>query len=188
MAYRHRIGAVVNPYHMIRKCIGALLVCSLAGSPMSHAELTVIYDSGNTRPIAPFLEVFDVSDIPRPPVEPTTTPQLGAADPANLLPLRPTALSPGPVTTRSHDRPFSRPFFLIGSDSLSRQWLAQHAERLEEIGAVGMLVQAEAVGDLHAIARLAVGLPIQPGSADDIAEVLGIEHYPVLITSTGIEQ
>ena len=69
----------------------------------------------------------------------------------------------------------------------SRRWLAQHRERLAEIGAVGMLVQAESVGDLKAIARIADGLPILPAPASDIARVLGIEHFPVLISRRGIE-
>jgi integrating conjugative element protein (TIGR03765 family) len=92
------------------------------------------------------------------------------------------------VPSQAHNRPFARPFFLIGSDQYSRQWLIKHRERLGEIGAVGMLVQAETINDLQAIARLARGLPIMPGSGADIAKALGVLHYPVLITSQGIEQ
>ena len=115
-------------------------------------------------------------------------PKLGAADVQALLPIRSPGLSPGPVQARSHDRPFSRPFFLIGSDDRSQQWLVEYRERLKEIGAVGMLVQAETREDLRAIARLAGGLPILPASAVDIATALDISHYPVLITPQGIEQ
>lgn len=153
-----------------------------------HAELTVIYDSGNTRPIAPYLEAFGpANEIPqRNKVQ--ATPQLGAADAQALLPIKSPGLSPGPVQARQHNKPFSRPFFLIGSDSRSRQWLRDHGERLREIGAVGMLVQAETLEDLRSIAKLADGLAITPASASDIAKALGISHYPALITSQGIEQ
>ncbi len=152
------------------------------------ADLTVIYDSGNTRPIAPFLEPFEsANEIPRQsplPIEP----KLGAADPKTWLPIRSPGLKPGPVQARSHDRPFARPFFLIGSDTRSRQWLRDHRGRLKEIGAVGMLVQAETLDDLRTTAELADGLSILPASASDIAKALGITHYPILISAHGIEQ
>jgi integrating conjugative element protein (TIGR03765 family) len=95
---------------------------------------------------------------------------------------------PGPVEARSHERPFSRPFFLIGADAQSRQWLLAHRDRLKDIGAVGMLVQADTLEDLRAIAALAEGLSILPASGSDIAQALGVTHYPVLITAHGIEQ
>jgi integrating conjugative element protein (TIGR03765 family) len=63
-----------------------------------------------------------------------------------------------------------------------------HRERLAEIYAVGMLVNAESVADLEAIAAIARGLPILPASATDIAETLGLNHIPVLISRRGIEQ
>jgi integrating conjugative element protein (TIGR03765 family) len=92
------------------------------------------------------------------------------------------------VRARAHHRRFARPFFLIGSDPTSRQWLRQHRDRLKTIGAVGMLVQAETREDLQAIASLSGGLPIMPASAADIATALDIAHYPVLISAQGIEQ
>ena len=155
---------------------------------IAQAELTVIYDSGNTRPIAPFLEVFESADkIPQQSPAPTR-PQLGVADPEAWLPIQSPGLTPGSVQARSHDRPFARPFFLIGSDARSVQWLQDHRDRLKEIGAVGMLVQAKTLDDLRTIAELADGLSILPASASDIAKALGISHYPVLISAHGIEQ
>lgn len=155
---------------------------------MAQVELTVIYDSGNTQPIAPFLEVFESADeIAQQSPAPITL-QLGAADPEAWLPILSPDLAPGFVQERSHDRPFARPFFLIGSDAQSRQWLKNHRDRLKEIGAVGMLVQADTLDDLHTIAKLADGLSILPASGSDIAKALGVSHYPVLISAHGIEQ
>ena len=152
------------------------------------SALITIYDSGDTRPIAPFLETFNSTEVsPAIPLKPAA-PQLGAADLKNLLPIRSPGLTPGRVQARTHDRPFSRPFFLIGSDAHSRQWLQDHRDRLAEISAVGMLVQADTREDLQAIAALARGIPILPASATDIAQALGIRHYPVLISAKGIEQ
>ncbi len=166
---------------------GMSIACMLV-PVMAQAELTVIYDSGNTQPIAPFLEVFESADETPQQSPIPTKPQLGAADPETWLPIQSPGLTPGPVQARSHDRPFARPFFLIGSDTRSRQWLQDYRDQLKEIGAVGMLVQADSLDDLRAIVELADGLSILPASASDIAKALGVSHYPVLITAHGIEQ
>jgi len=163
------------------------LACLLA-PVLALAALTVIHDSGHTRPIAPFLEVFEADNEPIEKNPSRATSPLGAADPAAWLPIQSPGLTPGPVVARAHDRPFSRPFFLIGSDTWSKQWLQDHRDRLKAIGAVGMLVQAETVADLQAIAGLADSLSILPASASDIARALRISHYPVLISRHGIEQ
>ena len=154
---------------------------------MAQAELTVIYDSGRTQPIAPFLEAFEADDASAPQRPVIAPPPVSAADPKAWLPIQSPGLTPGPVQARSHERPFARPFFLIGSDTRSRQWLQDHRDRLKALGAVGMLVQADTLEDLRAIAELAQGLPILPASASDIAKALGITHYPVVITAHGIE-
>jgi integrating conjugative element protein (TIGR03765 family) len=164
-------------------------VAVLALTPaIASAALTVIYDNGNTQPIAPFLEAFESADESLQQSLIPTKPQLGVADPEAWLPIQSPGLTPGLVQARSHDRPFARPFFLIGSDARSRQWFWDHRERLKEVGAVGMLVQADTLEDLRTIAELADGLSILPASASDIAKALGISHYPVLITAHGIEQ
>ena len=167
----------------------AVLLSALATPALAVGALTMIYDSGETYPLAPFLEVFDEDPVQEDgpqasPVQPT----LGAADPERLLPIRSPGLTPGRVEPQDIKRPFARPFFLIGADGLSREWFGTHRDRLSEIGAVGMLVEAETLDDLRAIAAIADGLPILPASASDIAEALGLSHYPVLITKDGIEQ
>ena len=151
------------------------------------AGVTVIHDNGHTRTLAPYLEILEGSE--RSTNRPARRdPRLGAADIQTLLPIRSPGLSPGPVQARTHNRPFARPFFLIGSDPQSRNWLVKHRERLKAIGAVGMLVQADTREDLQTISNLSGGLPIMPASASDIATALGVSHYPVLVSSQGIEQ
>ena len=173
-----------------RQCWKCLAVACVLVPVMdkAKAELTVIYDSGHTQPISPFLEVFESTDGTPQQSPIPTRPQLGAADPKAWLPIQSPGLTLGPVRTRSHDRPLARPFFLIGSDTRSRQWLQDHRDQLKAIGAMGMLVQADTLEDLRTIAELADGLSILPASASDIAKALGISHYPVLISTHGIEQ
>ena len=170
----------------------AILFSILAAPTLAFGALTVIYDSGETHPLAPFLEAFDErldqgKSPQTSPISPSL-PALGAADPERFLPIRSPRLTPGRVERRDIKRPFARPFFLIGSDGFSREWFETHRDRLAEIGAIGMLVEAETVDDLRAIAAIADGLPILPASADDIAEAADLSHYPVLITRDGLEQ
>lgn len=168
-----------------------LLATLVLWSGVAVAELAVIYDSGATKPLAPYLEAF--SELPAThTVEVEPGDDLGVADLSRLLPIRTPALTPGPVAPRPLSLPngatLPRPLFLIGADPQSRRWLEMHRERLAEIHAVGMLVNAESKADLEAIAAIARGLPILPASATDIAETLGLNRIPVLISRRGIEQ
>ena len=162
--------------------LGLLLVPTLVA-----AEPTVIYDSGSTRPLAALLDAHGANE-PQGPSADISRPDLGAANVEQLLPIRSPGLTLGRVAPRPVAKRFARPFFLIGADSLSRQWLEARRAELRRVGAVGMLVQAETVGDLRLVAELADGLPILPAPASDIATALGLSHYPVLISNQGIQQ
>ena len=180
-------------------CLKGLFL--LLALPMSAlAQLIVIYDSGQTRPIAPFLQAIQQME-PRPAPINTAHPsmasgQLGPAQISNLLPIRSPELSPGAILTKTGSQDAfkrlalgnARPFFLVGSDDLSHRWLKSRKAELLKLGAVGMLIQAETEAEVRRITELAQGLSITLGSATDIAKALGIVHYPVLITSRGIEQ
>lgn len=80
------------------------------------------------------------------------------------------------------------PLFLVGHDVASLEWLAQHAQRLQDLGASGLAVEVADAPALRRIQAAAPGVDIWPVSGDDIAERLELQHYPVLITPTGLEQ
>ncbi|MEX2257283.1 MAG: integrating conjugative element protein [Woeseia sp.] len=151
------------------------------------AELIVIYDSGYARPLAPLLGPLQSArkDDPSRVAEGMA---LGAADIEAVLPIASPGLTPGVVTGRPHTQPFTRPFFLVGSDARSRRWLHEHRALLEDLGAVGMLVEAQSVEDIQAMRALARGLPLLPASGTDIARALGIDHYPVAVADGRIWQ
>jgi integrating conjugative element protein (TIGR03765 family) len=110
------------------------------------------------------------------------------ADEAWILPVHSSHLSPGQITSRALDMPGLRPFFLVGEDPQSLAWLRQRATELQEMGAAGLAVE---VADTEALARIqaaAPGITILPVNGNDIATRLQIEHYPVLITATSLEQ
>ncbi|MEX2257152.1 MAG: integrating conjugative element protein [Woeseia sp.] len=153
----------------------------------NSAELIVIYDSGHARPLAPLLGPVLTARKGNPP-SPADGKALGAADIEAVLPISSPSLTSGVVTGRTHTQPFTRPFFLVGSDARSRRWLQEHQALLEDLGAVGMLVEAQSVEDIQAMRALARGLPLLPASGTDIARALGIDHYPVAVADGRIWQ
>lgn len=171
-----------SPWARLASLIGLLGTASLA-----VAELTVIFDNGQAMPMTEFLGPLAASAVEHDPPA-VNKPQLGAADPQSLLPIRSLGLTPGKVKTRAHKVPFARPFFLIGSDARSKRWLVQHRQALKAMAAVGLLVEATSIEDLQEIAALADGLPITPASGTDLAKAMGIAHYPVAITAKRIWQ
>lgn len=104
------------------------------------------------------------------------------------LPVHSARLSPGAVPPRTLNLPGLTPLFLVGQDAVSLEWLAQHAQRLQDLGASGLAVEVTDAQALRRIQATAQGLDIWPVSGDDIAERLELQHYPVLITPTGLEQ
>ncbi|MFV0279039.1 MAG: PFL_4695 family integrating conjugative element protein [Parahaliea sp.] len=178
------------------------ILASLTLAPTALAELTVIYDSGQTRPLAPLLRPL----LPnQPPVAGATGQKpnslapastLGPADLRNLLPVQSPGLQVGDIAGRqlapavmarlAQGNP--RPFFLVGSDEVSLRWLAHHRATLQSLGAVGMLVQAATAEDVRRVVVAAQGLPMTLGAADDLASALGIDRYPILITREGLQQ
>ncbi|KAA8554075.1 MULTISPECIES: integrating conjugative element protein [Pseudomonas] len=162
--------------------------CILFLAPFTQAQLTVAGDqpSDFTRP--PF-------QVARPSINNKIQPDRAMhadlstfSDEAWILPVRSSHLSPGQITSRALNMPGLRPFFLVGEDPHSLAWLRQRAAELQEMGAAGLAVE---VADTEALGRIraaAPGITILPVNGNDVATRLQIEHYPVLITATSLEQ
>ncbi len=174
-------------------------------SPTSADRLPVIHDAGGTRLLAPLyadllpVQASGVSTHSR--QTPTPAANLRAPDPSTALrqydesrfPVHTPELSAGPVASRPlpeslHESPPPLPFFLVGIDPLSSQWLVTWQSRLRELGAAGLVVEAPDRAAFEALVRVADGLPLAPASGSAIARLLGLTHYPVLISREGIEQ
>ncbi|UZE21007.1 MULTISPECIES: integrating conjugative element protein [unclassified Pseudomonas] len=106
----------------------------------------------------------------------------------DLLPVRSKALSPGTVKRRLLNASGLPAFFLIGDDALSRSWLRQRLPQLTRLKAAGLVVNVESNASLTHLRQLAPGLTLSPVSADDLAQRLQLQHYPVLVTASSIEQ
>lgn len=106
---------------------------------------------------------------------------------AAMLPVHSTLLTPGDASRRVIRAPGLRPVFVIGDDARSRAWLQQHLSTLRDLHAVGLVVNVESPAALDALRRLAPDVTLAPTPGDDLARRLGLHHYPVLITATGID-
>ena len=159
-----------------------LAVFSLSAS----AEPAVIHDRGNTRPITDY--VF----LPGTALPPITNPPR-APDPnalmARVFPVQTAVLTPGKVQRRAVElSQLPAPLFLIGTDPRSRHWLLQYRNRLQELQAVGMVVEAGSLQEFRTLEEIALDLSLTPAPALVLAKQLGLRHYPVLISRTLIEQ
>ncbi|VFR51127.1 FIG00954712: hypothetical protein [plant metagenome] len=159
--------------------------------PLQASEpLIVVEDRGGASAL-PYYEALNLQPrrhgaAPPTMVVPKAPPSSGGE--ASMLPVRSPRLTPGTVARRVIEAPGLRPFFLVGDDEVSHAWLRRQAPTLRERGAAGLVVNVETAAGLARLRTLAPGVALSPVAADDLAERLGMRHYPVLITSTGIEQ
>ncbi|WP_248800916.1 integrating conjugative element protein [Pseudomonas sp. MWU13-2105] len=181
----HPRSAFVTRVSLATLALGAVanLLCS-----STHAELIVVDDRGGASTLAYYRSLNLLPDeqtakaMTLPPVRTL------AYSEADMLPVKSPSLSPGTFENRVHDAAGLQPVFLVGDDELSRQWLQRRGDVLREIKAVGWVVNVQQMAALTELRTLGTGLDMVPAAADDLAQRLGIEHYPALVTATGIEQ
>lgn len=160
-------------------CIGGALALACG---FATADLKVIEDRGG-QDASRYYEALGGKAASRAQGHP-----LRQVSEANMLPVRAQRVTPGRVQRREINAPGLPPFFMVGDDDLSRQWLVERGEALSAMGAVGMVVNVETAGRLAQLRALAPDLRMVPAAGDDVAERLGLDHYPVLITAQSVEQ
>ena len=170
---------------MIKKLISIPIIALMITLPTvsAWAELIVVDDRGGA-PVLPYYEAIGITPEPTPMVQRQPAPM---SNEAFALPVRSRLLTPGRVEPRPMNVPGLMPFFLVGDDDVSRQWLRERGDMLRGLGASGLVVNVESLDALQALRRLAPGLTLSPVSGDDLAQRLRLTHYPALITTTGIE-
>ncbi|MBL4885686.1 MAG: integrating conjugative element protein [Planctomycetaceae bacterium] len=143
--------------------------------------VTIIYDSGNTYSIAPYVPGRVDSEVVR------VVPNQNSAP--FQLPIETPSMRPGRVTvTPMSLRYLQQPLFLVGSDPASQAWLEDKKQALTEINAVGLLIEAKDMSDVELMLSIAGDLRLIPASAQGFAEKLGLTYYPVLLSKDGWEQ
>ncbi len=166
----------------------APLVLALAlSASLPCAALEVIRDAGG-EPIGPYLARLAPQASHGHQSRQAPTAQSGQAYRlTHHLPIRSPSLTSGAVEARHRPTRLLQPVFLVGADPRSLAWLEANHERLKQMRAIGMLVQAESEAELKQAIAAAQGLPLIPASGEAFATALEISHYPVLITREGIE-
>ncbi|MDR0770556.1 MAG: integrating conjugative element protein [Burkholderiales bacterium] len=165
-----------------------ILLLILFGGSAKAASLTVVEDHGGVSAL-PYYERLQPNPQNSNIREAKPIVQQGPVTEAQMLPVVSRKLSPGRFAARTNNAGgLIQPLFLVGTDELSVAWLKQRGAALREIGAVGLVVNVSDASSLAALRKVADGLTLIPASGDDIAGLLNIDHYPVLITRTGIEQ
>ncbi len=104
------------------------------------------------------------------------------------FPVHSDQLTPGQALGRVINAPGLQPLFLVGDDEMSKAWLTQRHEQLRHLQAVGLVVNVASAERFAEVRRWAGDLQMVPAPSNDLAQRLGIKHYPLLITATAIEQ
>ncbi|WP_340618159.1 integrating conjugative element protein [Xenorhabdus entomophaga] len=173
-------------HHIITiKRLSLLPIVGLLWMSACQAELNVIADLGG-KEAAPFYAGIHAQsdDITLPPQH--FSPE--QAGEATMLPVKTPELTPGKVANRLLQLPGIGALFLIGDDPDSRQWLSQHAARLKQLHAVGLIVNVSEMAALQSLRALVPDLLLSPASGTELARRLRLQHYPVLITETTLSQ
>lgn len=159
-------------------------------SQTSTDRLIVVADKGGSA-AQPYYEAIDLvadkaGSRAAPGPRDDARPRSGSE--VDMLPVRSPSLSPGEVARRTVQAPGLGPIFLIGDDDLSKAWLRARLPLLKQIKATGFVVDVSTAPALQALRQMAGGLELVPASGIDLAQRMKIKHYPVLITSSSIEQ
>lgn len=73
---------------------------------------------------------------------------------------------------------FTNSVFIIGDDSVSRQWLREHSEELEAANALGFVANITESESLQALQQLTKA-PLLPANVDDLMTIFQECHYPL---------
>jgi len=176
----------------IRAVVLGCLALSVGHSAFAEGHrLIVVKDAGGVSALPYYRAInllpspHDAASIPLPALPPLPTRRYSEAD---FVPVHSARLTPGRVRLRVIAAPGLEPLCLIGDDPLSQAWLKAHLATLQQLHAVGLIVEVRSDAAVQALRALTPGLVLVPASGDDIARRLDLHHYPVLITATGIEQ
>lgn len=166
----------------VLQTLAITIVSSLAlpTNAEQQAGLTVVEDRGGASAL-PYYQDIEPEPAHAPPVE-------NGVRAGGAFPVSTPELSPGPVQGRVINAAGLQPMFIVGDDPMSQAWLKQKLPALQGLQAVGLAVNVGNAARLQEIRRWAPGLQVMPVPASDIAGRLGLQHYPVLITATTLQQ
>ena len=159
-----------------------ILLCVVSPLVVHASSLIVVEDRGGVSALPYYQDL-----APEPP-EQTAQPENIGVRGQGSFPVHSDQLTPGQVQGRVINAPGLQPLLLVGDDESSRVWLSQRREQLQQLHAVGLVVNVASAERFAEVQRWAGGLQMVPAPSNDLAQRLGIKHYPLLITATTIQQ
>ena len=176
----------IRPLHFLPLFIGLAFAPAQADQPIKAP--VVVYSGAQAVPAAPYIQSLAQ---PRPQSESRAnpTPKPGVMPLETRLPLMPRQLRRGSPAVQRTEAPI-QPFFIMGMDRASLDWLARTLPTLLSINATGMVVQAANRDDwllLQNKAR-AAGLSLALYPDTGLTEAYGITTYPVLVVPQSIQK
>lgn len=157
----------------------------------AQAAPVVIFDSGQTVPIAQFLApAFENGNANEGnPIRPVA-PDAARVPMPVTFPVRTASMRPGklqsPLNAVKLPSWLPTGVFLIGTDEMSREWIVRNWEVLAKQRAAGIVVNADSIDAFRSVQALGRGLPMAPSSAVELAKRLRLNVYPVLIRPDGV--
>ena len=159
-----------------------LLLCSISPIVANASSLIVVKDRRGVSALPYYQDL-----VPEPTGQSAPLENIGVRGQGSF-PVRSDQLSPGELQGRVINAPGLQPLFLIGDDAMSKAWLSQRRDQLQQLNAIGIVVNVASAERFAEVQRWAGGLQMVPAPSNDLAQRLGIKHYPLLITATAIQQ
>lgn len=94
----------------------------------------------------------------------------------------------GVIDDHVHNKPVNRPFFIVGYDQQSAEWLEANRTYLIEINARGLVTNVQSEQQMKILREYGGELPLDAIPVESIAAVFGLEFYPVLVTKEEVTQ
>jgi integrating conjugative element protein (TIGR03765 family) len=168
-------------------CKNIILMVGLISAACVSAKMTVIYDSRLTKSVQPYMGTVKTPNMQ------VLRQKASRLKPDfknfSRLPVHTATLTPGKVIRKKIKQPHLRnPFFIVGADRLSHQWLIENKHQLKTLHAIGIAVNVQTEQQLEALQHSAGGITINPVKGGKMAQQLKLTHYPALVSGGLIEQ
>ena len=170
---------------LLAACVAPAFAAPSAPRFVATPPPVVIHDAGGLS-LAPYLENESPGGEPeaqRP--QPTTRGPMLELSTYPVVSQRgaPGRLLQNPTRGRIKGGP-GRPFFIVGDDAASHEWLRINADQLRKLGAYGMVTSVQSAERMRLMVET-LQIPMAPISADSLFEAVGFAVWPVLVGADG---
>lgn len=167
---------------MIHKCLW--LAMFLTGTVIAEPEVIADFGGKNTGFVSPSERLRTIASEQSIPASATSQARPPMAD---RFPVE-SDMRVGLIDAHDHDKPVNRPFFILGYDQHSAEWLQENRNYLIEINARGLVTNVQSEQQMNVLREYGSGLTMDAIPVDSVAAVFGLAFYPVLVTKEEVTQ